>query len=403
MIRGRVTLQPEQSEDWVKMNLKNVGMLLTSVPESGGEHQYLTLLMGSVAKYDKKYFHVLAICCNRYWVMWCKKNHIAYVRYKLEEYSGFRMKVNACLPFLSREFNTFTLKLCHIVRSNRIDLLVGGQQSIFIPRLPCKVVQPVHDLMHRYESHFPEIQDSYMERERLFLCGSYIANVVLVDSELGRKQYLECYYKKRKHMPRVEILPFVAPDYRKKGQQYIDTPSRYIFYPAQFWEHKNHKNLIAAIILLKNKLPDIHLLLVGSERNTLRKIQKMIHDNMIEKNVSIKGFVSDEQIIYLYRHAVALVMPTYFGPTNIPPLEAMALGCPVIVSDRYGMREQVGDAGIFCDPDSPEDIAECIEKVWNDESLRQSMVAGGYAQVKKWSVNDFQRRFIKILLHELRE
>ena len=121
----------------------------------------------------------------------------------------------------------------------------------------------------------------------------------------------------------------------------------------------------------------------------------------MESHVLIRGFVSDEQLIYLYRHAVALVMPTQIGPTNIPPLEAMALGCPVIVSNKYAMPDQVGNAGLSCDPNSAEDIAACIEKVWSDEKLRQDMIQKGYERSKKWTANAFKKRFIKIIMDEL--
>ena len=114
------------------------------------------------------------------------------------------------------------------------------------------------------------------------------------------------------------------------------------------------------------------------------------------------GFVSDEQVMYLYQNAVALVMPTYFGPTNIPPLEAMALGCPVIASNKYAMPEQIGDAGLLFDPDSPEELATCVERVWNNEELRQNMIAKGYEQSKKWTGEKFKKRFLNIMLDELK-
>lgn len=142
-------------------------------------------------------------------------------------------------------------------------------------------------------------------------------------------------------------------------------------------------------------------MLVGSERNYLQHINEIIQEKVLQDNVSILGFVSDEQMIYLYKHAVALVMPSYFGPTNIPPLEAMALGCPVIVSDKYAMREQVGEAGLLCNPDSPESIAECIDQVWNDLELRQAMIQKGYEQTGRWSGKDFKKRFAQIVLREL--
>lgn len=100
---------------------------------------------------------------------------------------------------------------------------------------------------------------------------------------------------------------------------------------------------------------------------------------------------------YLYRHAVGLVMPSYFGPTNIPPLEAMALGCPVAVSDKYAMPEQVGRAGLLFDPDSPEEIAGCIQKMWTDDELRKRMTEEGYRRIRQWTQEDFKNRLFKVM------
>ena len=138
-------------------------------------------------------------------------------------------------------------------------------------------------------------------------------------------------------------------------------------------------------------------MLVGSEKNTLKKVKRQIAKDGLEKNIFILGFVEDEQITYLYKHANALIMPSYFGPTNIPPLEAMALGCPVIVSNKYAMGEQVGDAGLLFDPDSPEEMAECILKVWNDEEYRKIMIQKGYEQINNWTEIDFKKKFISIV------
>lgn len=177
----------------------------------------------------------------------------------------------------------------------------------------------------------------------------------------------------------------------------IETPRKYIFYPAQFWKHKNHLNLLKAISLLKNSIKDIHLILVGSEKNNCKEIERYIIENDLQNEVTIFGFVSDANIIYLYKHAVAMVMPSYFGPTNIPPLEAMVLGCPVAVSNKYAMPEQVGKAGLLFNPDSPEEIAECIKKLWTDEKLRDEMKVLGYQRVKRWTEKEFAERLIQVL------
>ena len=194
----------------------------------------------------------------------------------------------------------------------------------------------------------------------------------------------------------------VSDHISKSEERYIDVPEKYVFYPAQFWKHKNHMNLIKAIRILREDLHDIRLVLVGSEKNCYRKIKNYIIENKLENNIKILGFVGEENIVYLYRHAVAMIMPTYFGPTNIPPLEAMALGCPVAVSNKYAMPEQVGESGLLFNPDSPEEIAECIRKIWNDDELRMKMKELGYERINKWGQKEFENKFFYILKDCLR-
>lgn len=381
----------------MKNEMKNVAVLLTSEPQNGGEHQYLVLLVESLKKCDGKYFHLLAICCNRFWRKWCIEQGIEHVQVKLDDVTDNRMRIQTWFPHFCQFYNMVYDPIGKMIRKNRISLLICGQQGVFLPKYSCKVMRPVHDLMHRYEPEFEEIRSTYELRELLFRSVARLSDIVLVDSELGKKQFSESYYNKI-HFPCIGILPFVAPRHiRNKKEEYINTPSKYIFYPAQFWEHKNHINLIRAVKLVKEKEKDICLVLVGSEKNAFQKIKKEINQNDLQENVCILGFVSDEQITYLYRHAVALVMPSYFGPTNIPPLEAMALGCPAIVSNKYAMEEQVGDAGLLFNPDSPQEIADCIMKVWNNEELRQQMIEKGYQRIKKWTEIDFKKRFISIV------
>ena len=139
------------------------------------------------------------------------------------------------------------------------------------------------------------------------------------------------------------------------------------------------------------------MILVGSEKNCRKEIERYISENKLEKNITILGFVSNENITYLYKHAVAMIMPSYFGPTNIPPLEAMSLGCPVAVSNKYAMPEQVGNAGLFFDPDSPKEIASCIEKLWLDQNLRERLKKLGYKRISLWNKNKFSERLWNLL------
>ena len=382
--------------------LKTVAIYLSSEPHQGGEHQYLMLLAESLMKCDGKHFKVIAICCNRFWKQWCIEQNIQYFLIKKFTYTETEMELHTKYPYLFLYSNMKNDAIGKIIYQNKVSLLICGQQGIFLPKYLCRVIRPVHDLMHRYEPRFKEISSSYATRENVFKGAVRISDIVLVDSQLGKEQLKECYYNK-KHFPKIEILPFVAPRHiNKEMEEYIETPEKYIFYPAQFWEHKNHVNLIKALMYAKRKENKICLVLVGAEKNALKRIREMIQENDLQENVFILGFVSNEQITYLYKHAVALVMPSYFGPTNIPPLEAMTLGCPAIVSNKYAMGEQVGDAGLLFNPDSPEEIAECILKVWNNLELRRELINRGYQRISKWTEEDFKRRFLQIVFNNLK-
>jgi glycosyltransferase involved in cell wall biosynthesis len=90
-------------------------------------------------------------------------------------------------------------------------------------------------------------------------------------------------------------------------------------------------------------------------------------------------------------------MPTFFGPTNIPVLEAWAFACPVLTSDIRGIREQVADAAVLVDPRSVESIAEGIYRLWTDEKLRLTVTEAGRRRLSSYTPDDFRNRLIEIL------
>lgn len=368
---------------------KKIAILLYTEPEWGGGHQYAVTLTECLTELSGAHFEFVALCKNQFWRDWCSNNKVRYIR--VDDATDRQINGSPLFPTLCKIYNTHKTQLGRIVKSEKIDLLFISMQYYF-PHLNTKMVVPIHDLMHRYESTFSEVRNEYKSRERILISQAKYADCLLADSELGRQQFIESYsaYMKRRHS-NIVSLPFIVPPHIGEiKEEYINVPDKYVFYPAQFWKHKNHINLIKAIQLLKNNLNDIHLVLVGSEKNCFQEIEEYISDNKLEKNITIFGFVSDGNITYLYKHAVALVMPSYFGPTNIPPLEAMALGCPAIVSNKYAMPEQVGDAGLLFNPDSPEEIAGCIRRVWTDESLRENMIRKGYQRIKKRDKQHFK-------------
>jgi glycosyltransferase involved in cell wall biosynthesis len=202
---------------------------------------------------------------------------------------------------------------------------------------------------------------------------------------------------------KIHVLPYIPPKYiyskRTSGrfESLYSLPSKFIFYPAQFWEHKNHKRLIHAVGRLKNECPDLKLVLSGAEKNGYKSTVRLIKDLCLVEDVIILNYIPDEDMAEMYRRARALVMPTFFGPTNIPPLEAFAAGCPVVISRVYGIPEQVGDAALLFNPESADEIANCIRQIWNDDELCRELSRRGRQRAEKWSKRRFQGRLKEII------
>ena len=181
----------------------------------------------------------------------------------------------------------------------------------------------------------------------------------------------------------------------------MNIPGRFLFYPASFWPHKNHYRIIEAIGLLKKKHGiKISIVFVGttySQWQVFAMCNALAKKHSIESQVYFLNYVSDEELAALYMRAVGLVMPTYFGPTNIPYLEAFYYKCPVIASDIHGIKEQVGDAGLLVNPKDTDAISNAIYRIWTDRSLRDSLIKKGQEQFRQFSSKHFMEKVNSII------
>jgi glycosyltransferase involved in cell wall biosynthesis len=113
---------------------------------------------------------------------------------------------------------------------------------------------------------------------------------------------------------------------------------------------------------------DLKLVFTGSDKGNKEYIKSVISQNKLESNVIILGFVSNEEIHTLYKNAIALVMPTFLGPTNMPVLEAASLGTAVICSNLSGHRESCGEGAIYVNPTDQQGWSVAMREVLNDGS-----------------------------------
>jgi glycosyltransferase involved in cell wall biosynthesis len=143
----------------------------------------------------------------------------------------------------------------------------------------------------------------------------------------------------------------------------------FLLYPARPWPHKNHERLFEAFARLRDERPELRLVLTGVGHDAAR----------LPAGVESLGGVPTSELVSLYRRAAALVFPSLYEGFGLPPLEALACGCPVASSDAGSLPEVLGDAAVLFDPEDPSAIAagvvEALDRAGELSALGPSRAA----------------------------
>ena len=223
---------------------------------------------------------------------------------------------------------------------------------------------------------------------------------VIVDLEWGKHNVIKKYNLDEK---RIEVFKFLPNIKINKTETTVRIKEKYklkndyIFYPANFWAHKNHMYILKAIKILRvEKNIDIDVIFTGSDQGNLEYILNKAKEFKINDLIHYIGFVPNEEMPSLYKQSLSLVMPTYLGPTNIPPLEAFAYETPVCYSDTPSFREQVGDSVFFMDLKDPYSLVKNILTIQNDKQIIEEKKEKGLQVLKNWTEEDFYKKLLNI-------
>jgi glycosyltransferase involved in cell wall biosynthesis len=169
----------------------------------------------------------------------------------------------------------------------------------------------------------------------------------------------------------------------------------YLIYVGNAYPHKNLEKLVSAFSLLREDYPHLSLAFVGKEDYFYLRLKKLVKDKKI-KNIIFLGYVPDCDLDSLHRNASAYVFPSLYEGFGLPPLEAMAVGTPVISSDHPCMQEILGNSAYYFNGRVEAEIAKAIKKILADNALREKLIAAGYQQVKKYGWGKMAKETLKI-------
>jgi glycosyltransferase involved in cell wall biosynthesis len=244
--------------------------------------------------------------------------------------------------------------------------------TVPIPRTKLATVVTLHDVQHL------DLPDLFSRTERAYRSVAYdraarSADRVLVVSEFVKQRAVE---QLGLDPERVLVTPLGVD--RKLFHPNRARRERFLLYPAKPWPHKNHERLFEAFAELRRLHPSLRLVLTGGGA----------YENVPE-GVDVKGHIPRREVAQLMRRASLLVFPSLYEGFGLPPLEAMACGCPVACSDRGSLPEVVGDAARLFDPEDPAAIVTAVREVLADPA---PWVERGFARARLFDWEETARR-----------
>jgi len=259
-------------------------------------------------------------------------------------------------------------------------------EPLVVP-LPCAVMMP--DAQHEFFPEFFE-RDVLQWRRQTYGPSALNTDILFTLSEHAKATIVE---KFRIDPEKIVVIHLDAdaefrqplPATPSHAFRALKLPAKYLYFPANFWPHKNHSNVFQALkIAAANGEPDLHLVLSGSPAGNEALLNEANSLGLRER-VHFKGYLDKKIIPEVYQNSLALLFATKFEGFGIPLLEAFYCGAPAITANSGSCVEVAGDAAILVDPLSPESIAEGVLKIAGNPELRQRLAAKGAERVKQFS------------------
>ena len=282
------------------------------------------------------------------------------------------------LPFLARG----ALLFCP---GNTAPLL-----SLFAGR---RVAVTVHDLSYRY---FPE---AYSVAFRLWY-GVIVpfvlrrADPVITVSEAERAAIIQHYPEAA---PRLVAIPNGGLPVGYKAESAARADGRYVLYVGSLSKRKNFPGMIEAARRLAQRR-QMQFIFVGGTAGSLARSQADVPGDLKSLISFIGDVESTPQLMSYYHGAACLMFPSFYESSGLPPIEAMACGCPVIASDIPALRERCGEAALYCDPHDIDSITAAVERVIDDATLRARLQTLGYERAGVFSWEACARQTLDAIL-----
>ena len=256
--------------------------------------------------------------------------------------------------------------------------------------VPARQIIVIQDVIHLMDKSFNKKQ--YIYFKYVLKIAAKRALKIIVPSQFTKTQILKYYNTAddKVIVTHLGIQQLFKEQIGKDGAK----KEKYILYVGRIAETKNTGNLLEAFRSIKDKI-DYKLVVAGNGNK--RFIDELKYKGLINNRVELRSDLKIQNLLELYKKAALFVFPSLYEGFGLPPLEAMACGCPVVVSDTTSLPEVCGDAAVYVDPTDIKSIADGILKVLGDDKLREEMVKKGYLWAKGFTWEKTARETLAVI------
>lgn len=363
--------------------------------EQTGIGNYIRHLIVNLAEIDKRNQYVIFLLDKEY-----DKFKLLAENFKKAKVSSrwYSWREQILLPF---EFSKYHVDLMHFPHFNTPVFYFG------------KSIVTIHDITpfffpgHKMNSRLRKSAFKFVFNSSIKKAGAVIAVSISTKNDIVK--YFGLKSDKIKVVyegvdENFKILPNRGKITEKLSAQYnIQKP--FIFYAGVWRNHKNITGLIKAFSILKKSLDGKYqLVLGGKEDSYYPEIKEMIGELGLKSDIITPGFIPDSEMALFYNSCAIFVIPSFYEGFGLAGLEAFACGAPVVSSNITSLPEVLGEAALYFDPHSAQEMAERMAEALENKETRERMIKKGFEQIKKYSwrrmAEETRQIYQKQLFHE---
>ena len=272
---------------------------------------------------------------------------------------------------------------------NKKNIDVYFSPAHYLPRFcPVPQVVTIHDLAYLYYPEDFTRKDFYQlknwtnssinQAKRIIAVSKTTKKDILKNYQIGEEKVTVIYNGYEKISQKLKV----------KSQKYnskVKSTEPFILFVGTIQPRKNIGTLIDAFSKFLQTNKDFKLIIVGKKGWLYENIFEKVKIMELEKKVIFTDHVSDPELIWLYKNAFCLVLPSHYEGFGIPILEAMSYSCPTIISMTSSLPEIGGDVSLYFNPKNPDDLLEKLKSLKENKELRKELITKGRQRIKDFS------------------